>query len=73
MKPPNPPTIKKITPPPRIPPAILEKRALERWEGEGGASPDDGTARREARCKKTTPGMSQVRGRRGEERARLET
>lgn len=55
MKPYNPPPTKKVIPPPRIPPAILEKRALERWEGEGGASPNDGPARRQAQCDKTTP------------------
>ena len=38
----------KIETIPRISPAVLEQRALERWEGEGGAMPVDPTPRPEA-------------------------
>jgi hypothetical protein len=34
--------------PARIPPAVLERRALERWEGEGGAVAVDPAPRPEA-------------------------
>jgi hypothetical protein len=48
--------------PPRIPPAVLEQRALERWEGEGGALPVDPAPRPEA-GRKNAPPMKKRAGR----------
>ena len=39
----------------RIPPAVLEQRALERWEDEAGAMPVDPTPRPEARRPNAAP------------------
>lgn len=40
---------------PRLPPAVLEQRALERWEGEGGAVAVDPAPRSETGRRKAVP------------------
>ena len=40
---------------PRIPPAVLDQRALERWDGEAGARPVDPTPRPEAGRPRAAP------------------
>ncbi len=55
MKKPEPDYPKTVELLPRIPAAVLEQRALERWEGEGGALPVNPSLRPEAGRRNAAP------------------